>query len=543
MGGDVETIKERLDIAEVVGSYVKLEKAGTSYKARCPFHTEKTPSFYVSPVRQSFYCFGCGAKGDIFTFVEQTEGVDFREALKLLAERAGVELTSRRPEDKEQKSEKEKILEALEDATKFFVSELEMNVPAREYLKSRGINEETIKGWNLGYAPAEWRALYTHLLGKGYTEEILIKAGLIKRVEAGTGKNPYDVFRDRLIFPLRDSSGRVIAFSGRALAKETEPKYLNSPDTPVFTKHEVLYGLDKAKEKIRRRDYAVLVEGQIDLVLSHQVGVDNTVASSGTAFTQAHLERLKKLSKRIILAFDGDKAGKAAAEKSAELALLLGLEVKVARLPDGKDPAELAQHDPQSWKEILRQAKPAIEHFLILAGEEESDPRKLGKIVEKKILPLLTLLESSMERSHFVSLIAKRTGIKDEVIWEDLRKAKKPSSSHVAEIQVLKDVEDKMGSSSVTKRERLEERLTEIRLWQKEMKGESKESESLKKEEQEIENHLAQEGIKEELSKLTIALAGAETSKDGAKVDEIMLRIKELHTETRSLEEKSKSIA
>ena len=281
-----------------------------------------------------------------------------------------------------------------------------------------------MKNWNLGFAPAEWRSLYTHLLSLGYKEEILLKAGLVKRVEPGSGKSPYDVFRDRITFPLKDSSGTVIAFSGRALAKETEPKYLNSPDTVVFKKHEVLYGLDRAKDKIRRKDYAVLVEGQIDLVLSHQAGVDNTVASSGTAFTQAHLERLKKLSKRIILAFDADAAGYAASEKSAALAMALGLEVKVARLPEGSDPAEVAKEDPAKWKEILRKSLPAVEHFLSLVLEGEKDARKAGLAVKNRILPLVALLESSIERSHFVSLIAKRTGIKEDVVWDDLKKVK-----------------------------------------------------------------------------------------------------------------------
>ena len=542
MGGDVETIKERLDIAEVVGSYIKLEKAGQSYKARCPFHNEKTPSFYVSPARGSYYCFGCGAKGDIFTFVEQTEGIDFREALKVLADRAGVELKKFSRESQEEKTEKDKILEALEEATQFFENELASNDAAREYLKSRGITEESMKEWRLGYAPAEWRSLYGALLSKGYPEAILIKAGLIKKVEAGSGKNPYDVFRDRVMFPLKDTAGRVIAFSGRALSKETEPKYLNSPDTLVFTKHEVLYGLDKAKEKIRRKNYAILVEGQMDLVLSHQVGIDNTVASSGTAFTQAHLERLKKLSKRILLAFDGDRAGQMAAEKSTELALLLGLEVKIAALPEGKDPAELAQKDPQSWKEVLRQAKPAIEHFLDTLAKNESDGRKLGKWVEKKILPLIALLESAMERSHFVSLVAKRTGIKDEIVWEDLRRVKKPTLAKVGTQEEAKELEPSSSNVLVSRRERLEERLTEVRLWQKEMKGDSQEIESLKKEEAEIETHLEQEVLKEELSRLTVALAQAETSKDESNIEEVMRRVNELHKAVRKLEEKKSSV-
>lgn len=538
MGGDVETIKERLDIAEVVGSYLKLEKAGTSYKARCPFHNEKTPSFYVSPVRQSFYCFGCGAKGDIFTFVEQTEGLDFREALKLLAERAGVELTSRRPENKEQKSEKEKILEALEDAMQFFVSELDHNAPAKNYLLSRGISEESIKSWNLGYAPAEWRSLYTHLLGKGYNDEALIKAGLIKRVEAGSGKNPYDIFRDRLIFPLRDSSGRVIAFSGRALSKDTEPKYLNSPDTPVFTKHEVLYGLDKSKEKIRRKDYAILVEGQMDLVLSHQAGVDNTVASSGTAFTQAHLERLKKLSKRIILAFDGDKAGQAAAEKSAALALSLGLEVKVAKLPEGSDPADLVHTSPESWRDVLKDSKPAIEVFLaeIL---KDNNQAKVGKLIEKRLLPIIALMPSRVDQESSISTISRYSGKDARILAEAVSRLRREEALKILTVEDGKEeVTHTVEPQVLTRREKLEERLSEVRLWLKEMP----EAAEFKKEEVELENHLAQEILKEELSSLSAALAKAETSKDNDREEELKLSIHKLNKEKVALEERSKSL-
>ncbi len=324
MGGDAERVKERLDIAEIVGGYVKLDKAGQSFKGRCPFHNEKTPSFFVSPLRQSYYCFGCGAKGDIFTFVQELEGLSFREALKSLAEKAGVEI-SNRPEAIKARGEKDELLQALEVATQFFENELSKNEAAKKYVLSRGITEASIKKWRLGYAPAEWRALYSHMLQLGFKKDVLVKAGLVKPVAEGVGKEPYDVFRDRVIFPLSDSNGEVIAFSGRALAPEAVPKYLNSPDTILFTKSEVLYGLDKAKEKIRKQNYAVLVEGQVDLVLSHQIGVENTVASSGTAFTERHLERLKRLSKRIILGFDGDTAGEKAGEKAAELGLLLGL--------------------------------------------------------------------------------------------------------------------------------------------------------------------------------------------------------------------------
>ncbi|MDP3763320.1 MAG: DNA primase [bacterium] len=532
MRGDVDTIKEKLDIAEVVSGYIKLEKAGISFKARCPFHNEKTPSFFVSPLRQSFYCFGCGAKGDIFTFVEKVEGLDFREALKFLAEKAGVEIAYQRSESK---TEKDKILNVLEEATMFFEKELAKNDSARRYVTARGINAETVKNWRIGYAPAEWRLLVGHLQSLGYDKEIILKAGLIKLKD---DSDPYDVFRDRIIFPLSDQNGRIIAFSGRALSKEAEPKYLNSPDTILFTKSEVLYGLDKAKTEIRKKDYAVLVEGQIDLVLSHQVGVENSVASSGTAFTRAHLERLKHLSSRIILAFDGDSAGEKAAEKATELALSLGLEVKVADLPEGLDPAEVAQKNPEAWKDILRQSLPAVEFFFDSIKGKEKDPRKLGKQVEKKILPMIKLIGSSIEQSHFVSMIAKRTGIKEEMLWDDLRKVKtNPIASFTGE-----DNTGEEKASPRTHQEIIRERLSELQLWRKEFLDKTPEVTAWKIEEAELKANLAHELLREKLLNLALALSGAEMSKNHKKVKALTARIGSLHKEMRALEEKKKML-
>jgi len=458
MRGTVDSIKERLDIVEVLSSYLKLEKAGRNFKAKCPFHNEKTASFVVSPSRQNYYCFGCGAKGDIFTFVEETEGVDFKGALKILAERAGVEILYERGESKD---EKDKLFAVLDEATTFFETKLIENKEAQKYLESRGLNQDSIKEWRLGFALDEWRMLYHHLVQLGYNKDILLKAGLIKQGEEQS-KEAYDVFRGRLIFPLLDSSGRVVAFSGRALEKEALAKYLNSPETVLFNKSELLYGLDKAKDHIRKKNFTILVEGQIDMVLSHQIGVKNTVASSGTAFTQMHLERLKRLSPRLILAFDGDTAGEKAAEKSAILGLSLGMEVKIAKLEEGKDPADLVSNDPEEWKKILREATHAIEYTLIKIFEEEKDKRKIGQAIEKKVLPLITLLSSSIERAHFISLISKRSGIREEVLWDDLRKVKLPdlvsSPEHGEE-----EPKDETPAPSV--RERIEERL----LWLEEL--------------------------------------------------------------------------
>jgi DNA primase len=518
MPGTIDSIKDRLDIVEVLGSYIKLEKAGKNYKGKCPFHNEKTASFSVSQNRQGYYCFGCGAKGDIFTFVQEMEGVDFKGALKILAERAGVELEVYRGTG-QSKEEKDKLLGALEDATLYFENNLKDHKDAQDYLKSRGITDESIKEWRLGLALDEWRSLFDYLKQLGYLKDILIKAGLIKQGE-DLGKEAYDVFRNRIVFPIFDQAGKVIAFSGRSLEKDALAKYLNTPETSLFNKSEVLYGLDKAKDEIRKKNFTVLVEGQIDLVLSHQAGVKNTVASSGTAFTAQHLGRLKRLSTRILLAFDGDVAGEKAAEKSAILGLSLGMEVKVAKLPEGSDPADMVKNNPEAWKDILRNATHSIEYALNKIINEEKDRRKLGKLIEKKILPLLTLLESSIEKSHFISLIAKKSGIKEEILWDDLRKTKiieldKVDTKSEAESEEIQKV-------VATHKERIEARLIEVKEWQKEFTTDSKEFESLKKEEEELTTRLVLAVLLEERQRLVDELhGGGDEEKISKKIHEI----------------------
>lgn len=580
MRGTVDSIKERLDIVDVAGSYLKLDKTGQNYKGRCPFHNEKTGSFFVSHARQTYYCFGCGAKGDMFTLVQELEGVDFRGALKLLADKAGVQIENVREESK---TEKDKLYAALEDATLYFESKLSDNPEALEYLKSRGLTDESIKLWQIGYAPEEWRGLKDHLEKVGYTKEVLLKVGLIKQGDDQV-KEPYDVFRGRLVFPLFDASGKVIAFSGRALKQDAVPKYLNTPETVLFSKSEVLYGLDKAKEDIRKKNFAILVEGQMDLVMSHQSGVKNTVASSGTAFTELHLERLKRLSPRILLAFDGDEAGEKAAEKSSLLGLSLGMEVKIAKLPKGEDPAELAKNSPDTWKEILRQAVHSIEHILGGILEAESDKRKVGKLIEKKVLPLLTLLQSSIEKAHFVSVIAKKSGIREEIIWEDLRRTPVPVLSK----QSVENPENDGKNSELieTKRPRkshIERRLCGVIFWQKSLpqpsidisslEGEIRKrvgdeyfqqlietldlekealvfeaesyfrnEEKLSKDIVELLDNLSDDMLREELGSRLNELSHAELQKDDEQVEELGVKIQDIHVRMRELEEKRKVV-
>ncbi|MEK7066100.1 MAG: DNA primase, partial [Patescibacteria group bacterium] len=418
MSSSVDKIKERLGIVDVIGSYIKLERAGNSFKARCPFHNEKTPSFFVSPERDSYYCFGCGAKGDILTFVEQFEGLDFKGALKVLAERAGVELV---PENPKFRDEREKLFDVMEESTKFFEQNLSTAGEASDYLKKRGLADKTIKEWRIGYAPLLWNNLENHLKTKNFSPSEMEKAGLIKR----DGGRSYDRFRDRIIFPIFDSSGRVIAFSGRILHDDGKSaKYLNSPETELFSKSRVLYGFDRAKLAIKRMDYSILVEGQMDLIICHQAGYTNAVASSGTALTASHLEILKRLSNRVIMAFDADNAGFNASARAWQIALSLGMEVKIAELPKGFDPAELILKNKEKWVASLKESKHIIDFYLDRVLSEESDKRKIAMKIKDKVLPFISALESNIEKSHFVTKIADTAQIKEESIWADLEKVK-----------------------------------------------------------------------------------------------------------------------
>ncbi|HEY4496383.1 MAG TPA: DNA primase [Candidatus Paceibacterota bacterium] len=451
----MEKIKDRLGIGELVGSYLKLEKAGKNLRARCPFHNEKTPSFFVSPDRGSYYCFGCGAKGDIFSFVEQFEGLDFKGALKLLADRAGVKLEYEHS-DFASKAGREKVFQILEEATGYFEVNLKLNNEAKSYLQKRGVAEKTRIAFRLGYAPDEWRSLLTHLKNKKFAESDLEKAGLIKKGEVGG--NYYDRFRGRIIFPIADSAGRIVGFSGRILkGKPDDAKYLNSPETELFAKSRILYGLDKAKTAIRRRDFTVLVEGQMDLLMSHQAGVANTVASSGTALTDEHINLLKRFSNRLLLVFDPDEAGFKAALRGAGLALARGLEVKVASLPEGLDPADLILKNPINWKEALKNAVFLIDFLLARILNKGYDKRQLAKAVEKEILPYIASLKSRIEQSHYISEIADKADIKEDALWEELRKAKPIIGLSPATSKGF--AETSKTREKLTKRELLERRL------------------------------------------------------------------------------------
>lgn len=414
-GDSVQLIKEKLSILDVVGQYVELHKAGKSYKGKSPFTHEKTPSFYVSPERGMYYCFSSNQGGDIFTFVEKMEGVDFKGALKILAEKAHVELV---PEDPKKRDERETVYALLEETTCYFESMLTKHPHAHEYVTSRGVTEYTMHAWRIGYAPDEWRGLKTHLEAKGFHEADIFRAGLIK--EAGEGKEKYDVFRDRIMFPICDTSGRVVAFSGRTMKKEDGvPKYVNSPETDLYKKSEILYGYHRAKNSIRQYDFSLLVEGQFDLVLTHQAGYSNTVAVSGTAFTEHHLALLTRLSSRTVLALDSDKAGIGAVKRVSGMMLARGVDVKVAEMPFGKDPADVVRQNPEELKHAVGKAVHVVEFLLKALKEGTKDERGYKLLVREELLPILAHIENRIDREHFEGVVGEALGTtKDAVHYE-----------------------------------------------------------------------------------------------------------------------------
>ena len=452
MSSHVETIKERLNISDVLASYIKLERVGTNFKARCPFHNEKTPSFFISPDRGTYYCFGCGAKGDIFSFVEQFEGVDFRGALKMLAEKAGVTLDY---EPAQESGEKERLYSVMEGATKLYEKELEKNSKAKEYLLGRGITEKTIKDWRIGYSPDDWH--FTEMsLKRDWKIEDIEKAGLIKRGEKGY----YDRFRGRIMFPLFDTTGRIVAFSGRAFARpDDEAKYLNSPETPIFSKSSVLYGLNRGKGVIREKDYTILVEGQFDLLMSHQAGFANTVATSGTALTEQHLQTLKRFSNRVMVAYDADGAGWRASKRAWEMALSFGMEVKVAEIPNGLDPADLILKDKNAWIESLKNSQHIVNLAIEKVKTDINDKRLVAKRIREEVLPYVASIESNMEQSHYVKKISDLGGFTEESVMADLRKIKNDNKNIFSEVSENQ-------TSPIIRHDSIERKILGILYWQ-----------------------------------------------------------------------------
>lgn len=440
-GGSVDAIKERLNIVDVLRGYLTLQPAGKNFRALCPFHREKTPSFMVSPDRQTWHCFGCALGGDMFSFVMRYENLEFSEALKVLAEKAGIELQRVSPADYKFFG----LLYELNDAAKeFFKRELTASKEAGQYIKERGLKKETVDEFELGWAPQNPEALNLHLLNLGYVPADIVRAGLALKTERGA---QLDRFRGRVMFPIHNHFGKTVGFTGRVLPKfddGTMGKYVNSPESPIFNKSKLLYGFWKTKNAIREVGSALLVEGQMDFLMSYQAGVKNIVASSGTALTQDHLRVLGRLTEELVISFDSDEAGFAAGERAIDLAQANDFNVKVALLRDFKDPAEAAQAGAEHLFAALKEAQAAPEFYFA-----RYIPKKLiGPVTREElrgiraVLRKLKQISSPVERTSWLKELARRTGLDQRVLSEEMDRLEARAIEHASE-QTIEQVPEK----------------------------------------------------------------------------------------------------
>lgn len=413
-GSVVEEVKSRLDIVDVVSTYIKLEKSGSQLKARCPFHNEKSPSFYVSPHKGFFHCFGCGVHGDIFTFITKIENLEFKDALKLLAERAGVELKSFKRE------EESKSFDILESAAGFFQNNLSNSLPAQEYLYNRGLTKATIENFRVGFSQNDWRTLYNFLKKSGFDDKEIEQSGLCIKHEKGF----YDRFRSRIMFPINNSTGKVVAFTGRIIGPESKKegvaKYVNSPETTVYHKSSILFAYDKAKKAIADSKEVILVEGQMDAVMSHQAGVENTVAISGTALTEEHIKILSRFADTATLSLDKDNAGYVAMLRSASVAYFADMFVKVIDFGDAKDPADIVANNPEDWRIAVSQTVPFFKFMAeSIATSDVSELEKMKKL-RKEVLPILQIVKSNLLKESYAAQVGAVLNIDKASILKDV---------------------------------------------------------------------------------------------------------------------------
>lgn len=450
----VDDVKQKIDIVDVIGQYVTLKRAGRNFKALCPFHSEKTPSFIVFPDQGTWHCFGsCGMGGDVFTFLMKKENIDFGEALRRLAQRAGVELSRERPgEDAERKRLRE-VLAAAAAHYHYLLKQHPAAQVAREYIDRRFITPETMGLFELGYSLNEWEAMKSFLIGKGYSVHDLEAAGLVIQREGG---GTYDRFRGRLMFPIRDRTGQVIGFGARTLSGD-EPKYLNSPQTPLFDKSGTLYGLDLAKDAIRAQNLAVIVEGYMDVIGAHQGGFKNVVASLGTALTEKQLGLLKRLTKRYALALDPDAAGEEATKRGLQVARealdrktvpvpmgaglisyesRLEAELLVIPMPEGKDPDELIHDDPSRWLNLVKNAEPLVDfYFRVLTQDLDLKTARDKSAAVKRLVPIIREIDDSIQRAHYAQQLARLVQVPEQTISQQLARHTSRPGRREAEAQ------------------------------------------------------------------------------------------------------------
>jgi DNA primase len=423
----IAEVKQRLDIVDFISEYVTLQKAGRNFKGLCPFHSEKHASFFVFPEQQSWHCFGaCGTGGDIFSFVMRKEGIDFGQALRLLAQRGGVTLSSGEGPSKAETEKRERLFQINEAATEYYhhvLSTTGAGAIARSYLAERSIKPETVKEFRLGFSPDAWEIVKNYLLGKGYTERELIEAGLVVEKEEG---GSYDRFRNRLMFPICDIQGRVTGFGARVL-DDSLPKYINSPQTAIFDKSNSLYGIDKAKSAIRKQDLAIIVEGYTDALTAHQNNWRNVVGSMGTSLTEKQVEGIKRLTGYITLALDADLAGEEATLRGRAILGYSNLEGKVISLPQGKDPDEVIREEPALWGQLVEQAIPIVDFaFQSVIGKVDINRASDKSLAVQRLQPLIHEIarKDHTQYNHYVERLARALKMKTLDLEAALQKLK-----------------------------------------------------------------------------------------------------------------------
>lgn len=469
MTSTIDAIKAKIDVADEIGLVVALQKSGRALKGLCPFHNERTPSFYVFPETQTWRCFGCNEGGDLFSFVQKQQELDFREALHYLAEKAGVSVEDRSSgnpeEEREASAARERLRKLNEEALLWFHHMLLRSkeaAQARAYVQSRGISMDSVIAFSLGYASDQWEGLAHYLLSQGYTERELVLGGLAREREnndiAGQGSGVYDYFRNRLIFPIRDMRGRVIGFGGRALG-DGKPKYLNSPQTLLFEKNSVLYAIDMARDAIKQARQVVIVEGYVDAVIAHQYGTKQTVACIGSAITEKHIQQLKKMTRQVTLALDPDAAGSAATEHGIQEALKtfdrtivpvplasgkterqrgqkqqqargiirleeqVDAEINVLQLPDGEDPDEVIRRDYSAWLYAVTHPLPLVDYYFVVKTANLNLREPAGQTeAAKRLLPVLGMISDRIKRDAYIRKLASMINTDERILHEELQR-------------------------------------------------------------------------------------------------------------------------
>ncbi|MFC1654131.1 DNA primase, partial [Patescibacteria group bacterium] len=451
----VSQVKQKADIVSVIDSRIKLQKSGRNLKAVCPFHGEKTPSFFVSPEIQTFKCFGCGEGGDVFTFLQKYEGMNFPESLEYLANKVGVKLKSDfRTGDEQKRKRLLEILHLTEEYYHFLLIEHKIGRRALNYLKKRGIGKILIKQFKLGYSLDSWDELQKYLVRKKkYEIGELEKVGLVIRSTRG---GYYDRFRGRVMFPLKDIQGKTLGFSGRVLpgegVNEKEAKYINSPETQLYHKSQMLYGLFEVRSDIKRKDFIVVTEGELDMVSSFKAGVRNVVAVKGSALTQDQVGLIRRLTTNIVLALDADDAGTEATRRGIEVADSLGMNLSVVEVTEGKDPDDLARNDPEGWKKLVLKPESVYDYLIRKALEKQDVSTGPGKkAVSKDLAPLLAKISNAVERDHYVKQVSEKLGVSRRVFEEEVIKAEKIGKTSSTSKKVVSS------DKKLSRRERLEQ--------------------------------------------------------------------------------------